>query len=113
MNLQLVRTGGTLFLLVAILFLSSAPLLAQGDAASVFKTKCAICHGPDGSGNTTMGKQMKIPDLRSADVQKQTDAQLIEATTNGKGKMTAYKGKLTEDQIKQLVAFVRELAKKK
>jgi len=47
-------------------------------------------------------------------VQKQTDAQLIDATANGKGKkMPAYKGKLADDQIKQLVGYIRELAKKK
>ena len=55
-----------------------------------------------------------MPDLRSDEVQKQTDAQLIDSTANGKGKkMPAYKGKLTDDQIKQLVGYIRELAKKK
>ncbi len=60
-----------------------------------------------------MGKTLKVPDLHSAEVQKQTDAQLTDSITNGKGKMPAYKGKLTEEQIKQLVAYTRELAKKK
>ena len=32
--------------------------------------------------------------------------------TTGKGAMPAYKGKLTDDQIKQLVGYIRELAKK-
>jgi cytochrome c6 len=99
---------------LAITFASAASLRADGDATSLYKAKCAVCHGPDGSGNTTMGKQMQSPDLRSDEVQKQTDVQLIDATTNGKGKkMPAYKGKLTDDQIKQLVAYIRELAKKK
>jgi mono/diheme cytochrome c family protein len=114
MNVAVVRILRTLVALVAIGFLFATPLRADGDAASLFKAKCAVCHGPDGSGNTTMGKQMQSPDLRSDDVQKQTDAQLIDSTTNGKGKkMPAYKDKLTGDQIKQLVAYIRELAKKK
>jgi mono/diheme cytochrome c family protein len=47
-------------------------------------------------------------------VQKQTDVQLIDSVTNGKGKkMPAYKGKLTDDEIKQLVGYIRELGKKK
>jgi mono/diheme cytochrome c family protein len=46
-------------------------------------------------------------------VQKQTDAELTATITNGKNKMPAYKGKLDDAQIKQLVGFVRELAKKK
>lgn len=61
-----------------------------------------------------MGKQLGVTDLRSDDVQKQTDAQLTESITNGKGKkMPAYKGKITDDQIKGLVGYIRELAKKK
>jgi cytochrome c6 len=47
-------------------------------------------------------------------VQKQTDAQLIDVTANGKGKkMPAYKGKLTDDQIKELVGYIRGIGKKK
>ena len=87
---------------------------AADDPAALFKAKCAACHGPDGSGATPTGKAMGTPDLRSDEVQKQTDAQLIESTANGKGKkMPAYKGKLTDDQIKQLVGYIRELGKKK
>jgi len=55
---------------------------------------------------------MKIHDLSSADVQKQTDEQLTGIITNGKGAMPAYQDKVTADQIKQLVAFIRQLAKK-
>jgi mono/diheme cytochrome c family protein len=112
MNLQSIRLGGIFLLLVAILFFVS-PVHAQGDAAAVFKAKCAVCHGQDGTGNVPMGKTLKVPDLHSAEVQKMTDAQLTDSITNGKGKMTAYKGKLTEEQIKQLVVYTRELAKKK
>jgi mono/diheme cytochrome c family protein len=96
------------------MLLLTAPLRADNDAASVYKAKCAICHADDGSGNSPAGRQMKVPDLRSDEVQKESDAQLIDATTNGKGKkMPAYKGKLSDDQIKQLVVYIRELAKKK
>jgi mono/diheme cytochrome c family protein len=55
---------------------------------------------------------MHLRDLRSPDVQKQTDADLIAITANGKGSMPGYKGKLTDDQIKQVVSFIRDLAKK-
>jgi mono/diheme cytochrome c family protein len=91
----------------------SAPVHAQ-DATSLFKTKCAACHAPDGSGNTPTGKALGVLDLRSDEVQKETDAQLNDSITNGKGKkMPAYKGKLTDDQIKGLVGYIRDLAKKK
>jgi cytochrome c6 len=97
--------------LVALGLLFALPVKAD-DAAALYKTKCAACHGADGSGATAAGKAMNIPDLRSDEIQKMTDAQLIDATTNGKNKMPAYKGKLTDDQIKQLVAYIRQLAKK-
>ncbi|HTW22899.1 MAG TPA: cytochrome c [Candidatus Baltobacteraceae bacterium] len=95
------------------LLLSSAPLWAQGDGATLFKSKCAVCHGADGSGSTAVGKSLHIRDLASADVQKQTDAQLTAIVTDGKGGMPSYKDKLSGDQIKVLIGFIRDLAKKK
>lgn len=86
---------------------------AGDDGERTFSSKCSICHGADGSANTAFGKKQKLRDLHSADVQKQTDAQLAEIIAKGKGKMQAYEGKLTTDEIKRLVAYVRELAKKK
>jgi cytochrome c6 len=112
MNHFIARIVSTAVALVAVLSLFNAPVRAQNDGAGLFKAKCAACHGADGSGNTSVGKSMKIRDLHSADVQKQTDAQLTDIITAGKGAMPAYKGKLTDDQIKQLVGYVRELAKK-
>jgi cytochrome c6 len=109
MNCAWVRLATAGLSLLAVLFLLSAPISAQNDGASLFKTKCAACHGADGSGNTTLGKSMKIRDFHSADVQKQTDAQLTDMITTGKGAMPAYKGKLADDQIKQLVGYIRDL----
>jgi cytochrome c6 len=88
------------------------PARAQNDAAGLFKSKCAACHGADGDGSTSIGKMMKVRDLRSADVQKQTDAQLSDIITAGKNPMPAYKDKLTGEEIKSLVGYVRELGKK-
>ena len=82
------------------------------DAAAMFKAKCAMCHGPDGSGDTPTGKTMKVPDLKSADVQKASDADLSDAITKGKNKMPAVGKALKPDEVKGLVAFVRGLAKK-
>lgn len=71
-----------------------------------------MCHAADGSGSGSMGKALNVPDLRSEAVQKETDAQLTDSIANGKGtKMPAYKTKLTDDQIKGLVAFIRTLKK--
>lgn len=83
------------------------PALAA-DGAATYKAKCAMCHGPDGSKeNPAMG----IKALSGADVQKQSDEQLIETTTKGKGKMPAYAGKMSDEEIKAVVAFIRTLKK--
>ncbi len=101
-----------LALLAALLFLIPTLCLAQ-DGAATFKAKCAMCHGPDGDGKTAMGQKLNIRDLHSPEVQKQTDAELAQIVTKGKNKMPAYEGKLTKEQVDQVVAFVRELGKKK
>lgn len=112
MRLAMLRLAVVVVLILAMLFLV-LPAGRADDTPALYKSKCAMCHAADGSGNTPTGKAMKVTDLRSEEVQKKTDAQLIEATTNGKGKMTAFKGKLTEAQIKDLVKYIRELAKQK
>jgi mono/diheme cytochrome c family protein len=113
MNRSMIRIGQMLFLGCALVFILTTSTRAD-DSATVYKAKCAVCHAADGSGSNDMGKKLSTPDLRSDDVQKQTDAQLTDSVANGKGKkMPAYKGKLTDDQIKDLVGYIHELAKKK
>lgn len=94
-------------LLASTAFADAAP-----GAAEIYKSKCAMCHGADGSSQTPAGKSMKSPDLRSPEVQKLTDADLAKAISEGKGKMAAYKSKLSVADISSLVAYVRGLAKK-
>ena len=85
---------------------------AQDTGAALYKTKCAACHGADGKGETAMGKANKLRDLSSADVQKQSDDELTTIITNGKAKMPAYGKSLKPDQVKDLVTYIRSLAKK-
>lgn len=104
----------TLTVLTLCILIAAPSAFAGGggsDGAAIYKAKCAMCHGPDGAGQTPMGKNMKLRDLRSADVQKQTDAELVKWIADGKGKMPAYKGKLTPADIDALVAFIRTMKK--
>ena len=94
-------------IVVALLLALALPVAAFADGAATFKAKCAMCHGPDGSGQTTIGKNLKLKDLRSAEVQKLSDAELTKLLTDGKGKMPA--SKLSADDIKAVIAFVRTL----
>jgi mono/diheme cytochrome c family protein len=84
---------------------------AQTGVEKVYLDKCANCHSKDGSGQTVRGKRMKLRDLRSADVQKQTDAHFVDILAKGKGDMPGYQKELGDDQIKALVAYLREIGK--
>ncbi|MBB5059938.1 cytochrome c6 [Granulicella aggregans] len=86
------------------------PTHAQS-GADTYKAKCQMCHAADGSGSTPAGKAMKALPLNSPDLIKASDADLIAATTNGKGKMPAYKTKLTAAQIQETVTYIRTLQK--
>jgi mono/diheme cytochrome c family protein len=86
-----------------------APVFAQTNTAALYKAKCASCHGIDGLATTPVGKAMKVVSFKAPEMVKASDAQFIAATTNGKGKMPAYKSKLTDVQIKDLVKFIRSL----
>ena len=105
------KSSSTLLISIAAFAFASLPVRAQSnptDGAALFKTKC----GPDGAGKTPMGQKLNIRDLRSAEVQKQSDADLTHVIGQGKGKMPAFGKSLNEDQIKLLVAHIRELGKK-
>lgn len=101
---------------VAVIALRGTDAVAGGDppsgGAETFAAKCASCHGKDASGNTTIGKKMGLRDLGSAEVQKQTDQQINDITAKGKKKMPAFEKKMSAQQIKDLVTYIRTLAKK-
>ena len=91
----------------------SAVMQAQSDPAKIFKTSCTLCHSADGSGDSATGKALHAKDLRSEEVQKQSDAALAEVITKGKGKMPAFGAKIKPDDVQKMVAYIRDLAKKK
>jgi mono/diheme cytochrome c family protein len=55
---------------------------------------------------------MKAIPFNDPQITSKSDADLIAATTNGKGKMPAYKGKLSDAEIKAVITYIRTLAKK-
>jgi mono/diheme cytochrome c family protein len=94
------------------LIFASASLSAQASGADTYKAKCQMCHGADGLGATPAGKSMKAIPFNDPQLVSKSDADLIAATTNGKNKMPAYKGKLSDADIKATIAYVRTLQKK-
>ena len=97
---------------VVLLGLSAvAPMLAQDAGADTYKAKCQSCHGATGMADTGAGKAMKVKAASDAEVKAMTEDQMIAVVTDGKGKMPAYKGKLTDAQIKDSVAYYRTFVK--
>jgi cytochrome c6 len=98
---------------LALLLVTLTTDTANADTAeATYKAKCQMCHGPDGKGETPTGKAMKVKDFSSEDVQKMSDADLTGIITNGKNKMPGYGKSLKPEQVKELVGYIRSLAKK-
>ncbi len=87
-------------------------LQAQSDASKIFKANCTLCHSEDGSGSSATGKALKAKDLRSDEVQKNTNEGLAEVIAKGRGKMPSFGSKFSPDVVKSLVAYIRQLPKK-
>ena len=109
---RIAKIFGGFILFLALLVLCAPITRAQGAPEANYKAKCAGCHGPDGSGSTPAGKAMGVHDFHSPDVQKETVAELADVITNGKNKMPKYAGKLKDDEIKDLAAYVHALGAK-
>lgn len=90
-------------ILVAALALSLAGPALAADAAALYSAKCAACHGKDGKGSPA-GKKMGAEDLTKVN---ESEAKIASVITNGKGKMTAFKGKLTPEEIDALAKYVK------
>jgi len=95
--------------LLAALF--AAPAFAQGDGPDTFTSKCAPCHGADGLAATQIGKALKAASFKTPAIVKASDAELIGFVKSGKGKMPPWAGKLSDAQIKAVVAYIRTLQK--
>lgn len=102
--------------LLLVLLLGAPGVRAQDEGSALFKANCARCHNSNGDGKTAAAERMKIPDLRSAEVQKLSDEELFE--TIGKGTQhkqyphTFLSKGMQPGQIRQLVAFIRTLKAK-
>jgi cytochrome c6 len=97
-----------LAVIAVLLALSAAGAYAQDDAAALYKSKCQICHGADGKGSP-VGQKLGVKDFHSPEVAKRSDQELFDITKKGKEKMPGYDKKLTDDQIKGLIKFIRSL----
>lgn len=91
--------------------ISPSLLHAQAESKALFKSKCVLCHGEDGSGNSPSGKALKAKDLRLPETQNKSDAEIADVISKGRNKMPAFGQKLKPEQIQQLVTYIRQLGK--
>ena len=95
---------------LAVLTLLAVPAIpVMADGASVYKAKCAMCHGENGSGDTKMGKKLALNDLRSPEAKKKNEQEIVKVITDGRDKMPAFKSKLSTKEILEVTKFVRGL----
>ena len=98
--------------LTAALLVSAVSL--QADVVENWNKNCSSCHGKDGKGQTTMGKKAGAKDYTDPKVQESfTDEEAFKATKegikkDGKDVMKPYAEKLSDDEIKELVAHIRQ-----
>jgi cytochrome c6 len=106
---------GAMILLVAAALAWAAD--ANDGAAKTYAAKCASCHAKDGKGNPAMAKAFKVEasalDMTKKETLDKSDADLQKIISDGLNKMPAYKGKLTDEDIKGVAAYIRSLAKPK
>ena len=105
-------------LVITLALLTVGALAARAaDAKENWDKNCAKCHGPDGKGDTKMGKKLEIKDFTDAKYQDSLkDDAMAKAIKEGvkdgdKTRMKAYGETLNDGEIKDLVAFVRKFKK--
>jgi cytochrome c6 len=90
------------------LSMTAAVGFAQSGEAT-YKSNCAICHGATGTPSAGMAKAMGVPAAADPNIKKLSADQEFEAVKNGKGKMKPFSAKLSDAQIKDVVAYFRDL----
>jgi mono/diheme cytochrome c family protein len=100
------------FTTVAVFALfACAAVFAQSTGETLYKQKCLNCHGANGLAGSGVGKIMKVKPVTDPEVIKLTEPEMIQMVRNGAGKMQAYKGDLTDAQIKGSVDYFRTFMK--
>ena len=105
----MIKTIRSLAVLAVVGCLAGSMGFAQSAGEAVYKANCQSCHGSTGTPNPGIAKAMGVKPTNDPEYKNVTAAQMADAVKNGKGKMKAFSGKLTDDQIKDAVAYFRTL----
>lgn len=85
--------------------------IAAQKGGMLYQKLCWTCHGKTGLGDGPAGKTLnpKPKNFKLDGVQRQSDGELFWKISNGKGMMLPYKHSLSEEQLWQLVNFIRSI----
>jgi cytochrome c6 len=97
--------------LVCVTTYAQTPEKAQPGEAT-FKTNCALCHGDNGAG-TPVGQALHVKDLNGKEVQDKSTEDLAKIVTAGKDNMPPFGKRLSNDQINEVVEYIRHLPQTK
>lgn len=107
------RAGRAMSLMLVIpLLMLGIRTDAHADAQVLFKTHCASCHGLDGKARTPVGRKLGVKDLtESKTVDEEIERQILEGLKDKQGnqRMPPFKQKLSADDVKLLVGWVKSL----
>jgi mono/diheme cytochrome c family protein len=95
--------------LALVLSVAGTVSFAQSAGEAIYKANCQSCHGATGTPSPAMAKMMGVKPASDPDVKKLTEAEDFDAIKNGKNKMKPFAGKLTDEQIKDVVSYFRTL----
>ena len=98
---------------VAVVVAMGLPAIAvaQDAGADIFKLRCAMCHGADGTANTPAGKVFKAASFKDPAIIKIPDEERAAIVKKGKNKMPSFADKLTDEQIKSVLEYIHTLEK--
>lgn len=94
------------------LLILTSPVLGAG--AEIYKGNCVICHGEGGDGKGPMAKGLtKAPRdfTNKAEMSKMTDEKMMKIIKKGEGQMPTFAGVLKDEDIKEVISYIRQFAK--
>lgn len=105
-----------LILLCSVIFMLLISFAtATEDGKKIYEKKCTTCHGKDGKGNRAMLKTLKVDasllDLLDKGTLEKSDEELISIISKGINKMPAYEKALKDEEIKDVISYIRSLVK--
>lgn len=107
----MVRRMSGVLAICCVALCAALPAIAEDTGATIYKAQCTMCHGDDGTSNTPVGQALKAASFKDPAIIKISDADRMVVVKKGKNGMPAFAGKLTDAQIKSVLAYVRTLEK--